>query len=170
MSLAEKGRPIKVVLAGPSGVGKTSLIDAYFGQLHGRDISPTVPPEFVATGVKLEGNRTVDLHIWNTAGQERFQSVSAMFYRNSDVAFVCFDTSVDCTVHHWVERVRSHAPTASSSSSPPSRTSYRTPKSRESSAEAAAYSPKRCKVILHDLSRHRAGRQGTLQGRSQMRR
>jgi small GTP-binding protein len=54
----------------------------------------------------LPTGKSVDLHIWDTAGQERFQSIGGMFYRDSDVAFVCFDLTVVQTIPDWVGRVR----------------------------------------------------------------
>jgi Ras-related protein Rab-7A len=84
-------RPIKVILVGSSGVGKTSLINNYFDQPHETDTSPTVAPALVATTISIPSGQPVDLHIWDTAGQERFQSIGGMFYRESDVALVCFD-------------------------------------------------------------------------------
>jgi small GTP-binding protein len=103
-------RPIKVILVGSSGVGKTSLINSYFEQPHDTETTPTVAPAFVATTVRLSDDQRIDLHIWDTAGQERFQSIGGMFYRDSDVAFVCFDRTVLDTVHEWVERVRRQVP------------------------------------------------------------
>jgi small GTP-binding protein len=106
MEADEDQRPIKVILVGSSGVGKTSLINAYFDQPHETDTSPTVAPAFVATTIKLANWKPVELHIWDTAGQERFQSIGGMFYRDSDVAFVCFDRAAIPTIPEWVARVR----------------------------------------------------------------
>jgi small GTP-binding protein len=89
----EERRPIKVILVGSSAVGKTSLINAYFDQAQDLETSPTVAPAFVATSIKLSSDQLVELHIWDTAGQERFQSIGGMFYRDSDIAFVCSDFS-----------------------------------------------------------------------------
>jgi small GTP-binding protein len=103
-------RPIKVILVGSSGVGKTSLINSYFEQPHDTETTSTVAPAFVATTVKLDDNQRIDLHIWDTAGQERFQSIGAMFYRDSDVAFICFDRTMIDTAGDWVDRVRRQVP------------------------------------------------------------
>jgi small GTP-binding protein len=106
----EERRPIKIILVGSSGVGKTSLINSYFDQPPDTETSPTVAPAFVATSVRLDDKQVIDLHIWDTAGQERFQSIGGMFYRDSDVAFVCFDFSSLETVADWTGRVRRQVP------------------------------------------------------------
>lgn len=106
-SAANKGRrPLKVILVGSSGVGKTSLINAFFEQPYETDTQPTVAPAFCSATVTLQDNSQVELHIWDTAGQERFQSIGGMFYRDSDIAFVCFDKTTKETIPDWIDKVR----------------------------------------------------------------
>ena len=40
--------------------------------------------------VTLQQGRVVSLGIWDTAGAERFQSISRMYYHGSRAAIVCF--------------------------------------------------------------------------------
>lgn len=103
-------RPLKIILVGSSGVGKTSLINSFFDQPYETDTQPTVAPAFCGTTVELADHSSVELHIWDTAGQERFQSIGVMFYRESDIAFVCFDIDNTETIGDWVERVKSKVP------------------------------------------------------------
>ena len=35
----------------------------------------------------------IKLQLWDTAGQERFGNVTTSFYRNADIALVCYDLS-----------------------------------------------------------------------------
>ena len=35
----------------------------------------------------------MQLSIWNTAGQERFESVTKMYYRDSDAALIVYDVT-----------------------------------------------------------------------------
>lgn len=98
---------MKVILVGSSGVGKTCLVSSYFENPFDVQALPTVAPASCNATITLPSNERVELQIWDTAGQERFQAISQMFYRDSHIAFVCFDnTSID-TVANWVERVRS---------------------------------------------------------------
>jgi small GTP-binding protein len=99
---------VKIVLVGSSGVGKTSLINAYCEQPYETQTTPTIAPAFVANTVTLNDGRKLTLHIWDTAGQERFQSIGAMFYRDAEIAFVCFDRSRICTISEWVDRIRQY--------------------------------------------------------------
>ncbi|OHS98462.1 small GTP-binding protein [Tritrichomonas foetus] len=98
-------RPLKVILVGSSGVGKTSLISAFFDQPYETETQPTVAPAYCGATIELKDKSKVDLQIWDTAGQERFQSIGGMFYRESDIAFVCFDFQNKATIPNWINRV-----------------------------------------------------------------
>ena len=41
--------------------------------------------------MKLDQNKTADLHIWDTLGQEKFRSIAKIFYKGSIGAFLVFD-------------------------------------------------------------------------------
>ena len=107
----EDFRPIKIILVGSSGVGKTSLINSFFDQPDPNQTVPTVAPAFCSTQIKLENGQKVELHVWDTAGQERFQSIGQMFYRDSDIAFVCFDKSSENTIPDWIQKVHDQVST-----------------------------------------------------------
>jgi Ras-related protein Rab-8A len=100
----------KVILVGPCGVGKTSLITAFVGGEFESGSTPTVAPAFCARSVTLSGNRTVDLQCWDTAGQERFLSISATYYRDADIALVCYSPGDVAAFQTWTKRVREVTP------------------------------------------------------------
>jgi small GTP-binding protein len=103
---------LKLILVGSSGVGKTSLVSSFFKQKFENQVVSTVAPAFCTASIEIDSHTTVDLQIWDTAGQEQYQSISQMFYRESHIALVCFDTSEVQSVERWVSRVREHAPDA----------------------------------------------------------
>jgi small GTP-binding protein len=110
MDQAAKGlRPLKVILVGKSGVGKTSLINTFFEQPYD-ETQPTLAPAFCSASVALPDGSRVELHVWDTAGQEQFQAVGELFYRDSDVAFVCFDFERMGTIAEWIRRVHAQVP------------------------------------------------------------
>ena len=98
-------QPVKVVLLGASTVGKTSIVGAATPQGFVEDQSPTIGACFVIKKMEING-QNVRLHLWDTAGQERYQSIGGMFYRESDIAFVCFDRENIETIPSWIARVR----------------------------------------------------------------
>lgn len=45
---------------------------------------------FCCGQVTVQNGRVLSLGVWDTAGAERFQSISRMYYRGSKAAIVCF--------------------------------------------------------------------------------
>lgn len=80
----------KVVVLGSQGVGKTSMITKYTGQLLDHQLSPTIGASFFNCKVNLD-NTIVKIQVWDTAGQERFASMAPMYYRGANAAFLVFD-------------------------------------------------------------------------------
>jgi small GTP-binding protein len=98
----------KVVFLGESGTGKTSLISRYID----RTFSGTLAPTVGCAGRTVEcvyRDRTVNLLIWDTAGQELYRSLTPIYYRNATAAVVVFDITARETfdqVQGWVEELR----------------------------------------------------------------
>lgn len=83
---------LKVVLLGKEYGGKTSLVERY---IHGKFNSnapyqSTIGAAFGAKKVSISGE-SVTLGIWDTAGSERYESMSRIYYRGAKAAIVCFD-------------------------------------------------------------------------------
>lgn len=101
---------LKIILVGSMGVGKTSLISVYVDNMFERQAVSTVAPASCSSVVTLDDGKKVELQIWDTAGQEKFQSISQMFYRDSQIAFVCYDSQTQATVENWIAKVRAEVP------------------------------------------------------------
>jgi small GTP-binding protein len=86
---------LKIVIAGDGNVGKTSLVRQYCeGHFEASRIM-TIGVDFQTKLVPLEAG-PVKLSIWDMAGQDRFQSVRAGFYRGSLAAALVYDlTDID---------------------------------------------------------------------------
>lgn len=81
----------KVVFVGDTKVGKTAIINSY-GDL---DINTqqTVGANSVPYIVKLNNGESVQLNVWDTAGQEVFKCLLPMYSRGSHAAVIVFDLS-----------------------------------------------------------------------------
>jgi small GTP-binding protein len=101
----------KVILVGSSGVGKTSLMSSFVGNQFETSSNPTVAPAFCLRTVEVEQGVSVDLQCWDTAGQERFLAISKTYYRDADVALVCYALSDIASIPTWADRVRDVTPT-----------------------------------------------------------
>ena len=65
---------LKIIVIGESGVGKTSLLNKYLTGNTLTDSMATIGANFKKKQLKLR-NQDVNLQIWDTAGQEKFQSL-----------------------------------------------------------------------------------------------
>ena len=83
---------IKVVVAGDSAVGKTSLIRRYCEGKFEHTRVTTIGVDFQTQTVELP-ERTVKLSIWDMAGQDRFAVVRSAFYRGSRAAALVYDVT-----------------------------------------------------------------------------
>ena len=111
VSIPKQIKPVKVIVVGSCGVGKTALIAKYFKkQITQISTDTTISPASFHTTINLPDDVEAHMQIWDTAGQERFQSISTMFYRDSQVALVCFDDKAAGTIEQWINRVHNEVP------------------------------------------------------------
>ncbi len=82
----------KVLVAGDGSVGKTSLVRRYCDGKFDSSRVMTIGVDFQTKLVELPTG-TVKLSIWDMAGQERFASMRAGFYRGSRATALVFDVT-----------------------------------------------------------------------------
>jgi len=99
MNSTKNEKMVKVVFAGESNVGKSSIVERFILNRVSNQ-TPTVGAAFAARKVTC-GDKSVTLGIWDTAGQERFQAMSAMYFRQSLISILVFDL----TNRHSFERI-----------------------------------------------------------------
>jgi Ras-related protein Rab-6A len=80
----------RVVILGQTAVGKTSIINQYIYNSAPTEHQPTLGIDFFAKNVKV-GTRAVRLQLWDTAGQEKFQSLIPSYLRNASIAILVYD-------------------------------------------------------------------------------
>ncbi|KAK4503743.1 hypothetical protein PRZ48_004658 [Zasmidium cellare] len=85
----------KIILLGPSGCGKSCLLHRFVKSEWRVLSSQTIGVEFASKIVKVgaQGSRRkrVKLQLWDTAGTERFRSVSRSYYRGAAGAVLVYD-------------------------------------------------------------------------------
>ncbi|XP_036405015.1 ras-related protein Rab-24-like [Megalops cyprinoides] len=99
----------KVVLLGKESVGKTSLVERY---VHNRFLvgpyQNTIGAAFVAKPIQV-GDKVLTLGIWDTAGAERYEAMSRIYYRGARAAIVCYDltdSSSFVRLKFWVKELQ----------------------------------------------------------------
>lgn len=82
---------LKIVLLGKAYAGKTCLAQRYVNQIFtDTPYQNTIGAAFASTKCKVNG-KTVVMNIWDTAGSERYQSMSRIYYRGARAAILCID-------------------------------------------------------------------------------
>jgi len=98
---------LKCVLLGKAAVGKSCLFERYLHDRFSADMVNTVGAGFGAKHLKL-GKRTVSLGIWDTAGSERYESMTRHYYKGAEAAIVCYDLTDGASferVKFWVNEL-----------------------------------------------------------------
>ena len=80
----------KITLIGESTVGKTSIIKQYISNIFNRDILSTIGGEREYKSIVINGKK-VRLVFWDTAGQEKFRSLSRIFLNKSNIVVFVYD-------------------------------------------------------------------------------
>ncbi|CAL6089027.1 Rab1a [Hexamita inflata] len=107
--MSNNGRDVRLVMLGESSVGKTSLLYKYMQNCFCDKPTSTITASFYKKRI-VDQNIPTNLQLWDTAGQEKFQSITPLYYRNADIIFIVF--SVDSInsferAVHIIETVRS---------------------------------------------------------------
>lgn len=105
-------RFIKCVTVGDGAVGKTCMLISYTSNTFPTDYVPTVFDNFSAN-VSVDGN-TVNLGLWDTAGQEDYNRLRPLSYRGADVFLLAFSliskASYENVIKKWIPELRHYAP------------------------------------------------------------
>eukprot|EP00954_Amorphochlora_amoebiformis_P020579 1340440-Amorphochlora_amoeboformis.AAC.1 len=90
---------LKILVVGDPAVGKTSLIQRYANDEFNEDQKTTIGVEFAFKMYELE-DRSVNIQLWDIAGQDRFIGLLRTFYRGASAAVVVFDISSSKTLEN----------------------------------------------------------------------
>lgn len=81
--------PIKVILVGDSGVGKTSMISRYIDQ-YKDNIDSTITTAYY-TKIENIKDYNINFQIWDTVGQEQYRSLNSLFFKDAQICLMVYD-------------------------------------------------------------------------------
>ena len=100
-------------MIGDSGLGKSSLLLRFSDDKYRESDSSTIGVDFKVKQVELDGKQ-VKLQMWDTAGQEKYRTITSSYYRNAQGIIVAYDvTSLEVSastgdeVAEWIHPFRS---------------------------------------------------------------
>ena len=100
---------IKIITLGNSAVGKSSFILKYTDNSFSQEYLSTLGVDYKHKKIKLKNGKDVRVRIFDTAGQERFKSVSFSFIKKADGVILIYDISdLDSfkAVDNWIKSIR----------------------------------------------------------------
>lgn len=105
---------IKVLLIGSAGVGKSSISGQFIEGHFDQESTQTIGVDLKIKVIKLNNSeKGVKIQLWDTAGHERFKSITTSYYRGADGVILVFDLSRKQSfdeLSFWMDEIKSYAP------------------------------------------------------------
>lgn len=101
---------IKLILIGDSGVGKTTLLKRKVDNIFVNDFVSTIGVDFVSMYYNKKYHK-LKAYIWDTAGQEKFKSITEVYYRDLTAALIFYDiTNRESynNIEKWINKLKEH--------------------------------------------------------------
>ena len=99
---------IKLIIIGDSDVGKTTLIYRYTDNYFNEEIAPTVGLDNKVKKLNIQGLQA-KIQIWDTAGQEKYDSLTSQLYKNTDGIILVFDLTNNTSfisIKKYIEKIK----------------------------------------------------------------
>ena len=84
---------IKICLLGDVNVGKTSIASRFCKNSFNENYINTIGGAYQQQNIVLNNGAKIKLHIWDTSGQDRFRSMTNLYYRDAQVAILTYDVT-----------------------------------------------------------------------------
>lgn len=97
----------KIILIGESNVGKSNILNKFVNNKFMENEFTTLGLNYFSKLIKIN-NINYKLQLWDTAGQEKFYSITRNYYNNSDGIILCFDITKELTFNsldNWFKKI-----------------------------------------------------------------
>ena len=98
---------LKLLVLGDSKIGKTSILERYVNKTFKDNYLVTIVMDIRIKRLQINNNN-LNIHITDTAGQERFRSISKMQYNRTHgilIGFALNDRKTFESITYWVEQI-----------------------------------------------------------------
>ncbi|OHT13480.1 Ras family protein [Tritrichomonas foetus] len=90
MLLEDSKITFRTVTIGDTCVGKTCIINRFLRSTFDQDQTNTIGSLF-ETYTTDRGAHNIELHLWDTAGQEQYRSLGSVYFRSAAAALIVYD-------------------------------------------------------------------------------
>ena len=101
---------VKFIIIGDKYVGKTKIIHRLVYGKYSNPYISTIGMDFLIHPIQIKNN-LFNLQIWDTAGSERYRSITKTYYLNSTCAIIVYDITDNQSfesIKSWVEECKSY--------------------------------------------------------------
>jgi small GTP-binding protein len=99
---------VKICLLGGSGVGKTCIINRFSTNTFDNNTTSTSGGSYLVKNIKID-NKEIACNIWDTAGQEKFRSLTKHFYKDAYIIILVYDITTSGSLEElkgWYEDLK----------------------------------------------------------------
>ena len=101
----------KIVLIGDSSVGKTNMLSRYISNEYDPNSQSTIGVELSTKNYKFDKDE-VKVQLWDTAGQEKYRSITSSYYKGAQGCLLVYDITRKATfenIDKWYSELKSGA-------------------------------------------------------------
>ena len=107
----ENAKSVKAVLLGESGVGKTCIIARFINNTFENNIMSTTGASYAGKTMSFDefGGKCIKFEIWDTAGQEKYRSLTKIFLKGAKIVIFVYDiTNLNSfkELNYWFESTK----------------------------------------------------------------
>jgi small GTP-binding protein len=99
---------IKMILVGSSGAGKTNIINFLIGEKFQSIALSTTSSSYIEKQITID-NKLYEVEIWDTAGQEKFHSLTKIFIKGAKIVLFVYELTSRKSfeeIDFWVKTVK----------------------------------------------------------------
>ena len=99
---------IKICLLGDVSVGKTSIASRFCKNSFNENYINTIGGAYQQQNIVLNNGAKIKLHIWDTSGEDRFRSMTNLYYRDAQVAILTYDVTNESSLeslNYWLNEL-----------------------------------------------------------------
>ena len=99
---------IKICLLGDVSVGKTSIASRFCKNSFNENYINTIGGAYQQQNIVLNNGAKIKLHIWDTSGQDRFRSMTNLYYRDVQLTILTYDITNDQSLEslkYWLKEL-----------------------------------------------------------------
>jgi len=101
----------KIILLGETNVGKTSIFDRFKKDGFKENQSSSIGVDYETRTINYN-DKKYTIHLYDTAGQERFRSITPSYYHLADGFFIVFDLTNENSLNEisfWIDSIKENS-------------------------------------------------------------